>query len=182
MYKIHTSSITCGPDWASPTDCVELGCPNPRTANAFYRTSMNFVHTCASLDAINLTPATKGSTFAITKVAKGVVYAENTLLGYKLVGQNKAVFTTAGGDGKTKDAKDKLLVSTVKEGAKYRLKCKKGFAPYWNVPQAVTAGYKAIPNADGFECTCTLGRWICNHHCRCESACAPPPEPKPEGN
>jgi hypothetical protein len=167
----NKQKLTCGPAWTSPSACIEIGCPNPRTANAFYRESMNFVHTCKSLDAINITPATKGSAFAVTSKATGVVYAENTKLDYKFARQNNVVFTTDGGDGKTKDGNGKLLEATIKEGAKYRLQCKKGFAAYFNVPQAVKGGYEKT-NADSFECTCTMGRWICNHHCRCESGCA----------
>ena len=161
--------IQCSPNlvWSSPSTCIELGCPNPRTASEFYfNTEKNLAHTCSSEDTINLNPGADGSDFlnikqSLADNSNSIIWADENQLSFKYPGDTEFLFTTQ----KTGST------ANVVDGAVARFTCKKGFHPYYNVDAAMSGLNFDKLTGTAIECVCISGKWFCDKHCACEGLC-----------
>merc|ERR1712226_1166941 len=168
----NVETITCDVNgWSSPGNCVQIGCPNPRLfeKHAFFAPGLNMQHTCRSQDEINLNPEADGSNFiniadSERTNANVIVWAQGNNQNGGATANN--AFITNNLDGS---------VATVREGARARFHCKKGFKPYYNPILAFGEDGNRLGAQEGehFVCTCDGGTWNCNMHCRCEDYFCP---------
>lgn len=170
----YQETLTCNPTWSNPIDsCVEMACPDPRQANLkpYFTQTLKLLHTCKSLDRINLRPeniAIKNST-NFQKVYDPVTRKLNPSITF--AGENRLDFALP--RSQTRPYSTKNNDANVKQGSKYQFHCKKGFMPYLNAVQAASISNSPIEasHSNSFECTCDLGQWVCLHHCRCQNPC-----------
>lgn len=161
----RAETINCdNGSWSTVDTCVELTCADPRLANNMSPT-INLDHTCAHLDAINIDGDASASSVikdligTVNEVKYGDTVANPEQLVYGDPRNNGSRYFIKKNDG------------NIKEGSVQTFTCKPGFKPYLNFPAALAANNFKPGKGSSFECTCTGGKWICSHSCRCDTWC-----------